>query len=301
MARQISLKQSTRKKILGYTMVLPFFVIVCATIGGVAIYSIVLSFKDVYLISSQSIGFVGFQTYKEIFTNSETIIVIKNSLKWVVTGTFFVILLGVAVGTLLSDDTNVFCRITRAVMLLPWILPGVVVAGVWKWMYHSQTGLINKYLVDFGFLKEGFPWLGMPKTALFSVTVVVIWRLFPLFSLIVVSAIQTIDTTLYEAGRVDGMNKWQEFIYITLPMIKYQVLAMGLLNMIWIMNNLVLINLMTQGGPLYFSENFPVYMYKLGFQYTKLSQASAVTMINFAILLAMCLVYVYTYRKIQKA
>ena len=185
-------------------------------------------------------------------------------------------------------------------MLIPWVLPGVVVAGLWKWMYQIHGGLINKTLIDLNILKEGFSWLGNPKTVLYAVIAVIVWRLFPLFALVIAAAIQGIDVTLYEAGKVDGMTAWQEFMYITLPGIKYQILTTALLNMIWIMNNLVLVNVMTKGGPLYFSETLPVYMFKLGIKYAKLSQAAAVTMINFVILLALSLIYVYVFRKNQE-
>ena len=215
-------KYSKQKRILGHTMVLPIFIIILATILYIAISCIILSFQNVDLISARSIQFIGFENFITLFQKSETIQVIKNSMVWVFSATASVVLLGVAVGTLLSGDEKIF-KVIRSFMLIPWVLPGVVTAGLWKWMYHSQTGVINKIFVDFGILERGFPWLGTPDTALFAVAVAIVWRLFPLFSLVVASAISTIDTELYEAARVDGITSWKEFIYITLPLIKYQI------------------------------------------------------------------------------
>ena len=294
------LSYSTQKRILGYVMVLPFFAVVCVFMVGIALSALSLSFQNVDLLAMEEVRFVGFETYKEVLSSAETMVVIKNSLIWVLLGTALVTLLGVSVGVLLSDNSNVFCRIGRSVMLIPWILPGVVVAGLWKWMYQIHGGLINKTLIDLNILEEGVSWLGNPDTVLYAIIVVIVWRLFPLFALVIVAAVQGIDVTIYEAAKLDGASSWQEVVYITLPSIKYQILTMALLNMIWIMNNLVLVAVMTQGGPLYFSETLPVYMFKLGIEFTKLSQAAAVTMINFVILLTLSLFYVFVFRKNQE-
>lgn len=293
------MNNSSRNLITGYLLVFPVVILICIAMGGAAVYCFILSFKDLNMISSSSANFVGLQTYKEILFNSETLITIRNSIIWVISGTSLIVAIGLAVGTLLSN-TGVISRVARSLMLMPWVLPGVIVAGLWKWMYHPQTGLINKYIVDLGLAKEGISWLGQVNTALLAVVIVVVWKLFPLFSLVVASAIQTVDNSMYEAARIDGTTPWNEFWLITLPCIKYQVLTISMLNAIWVMNNLVLVNLMTGGGPLYYSQTLPVYMFKLGFKYTKLSQASAVTMINFSILLIMSIIYLHIFRKNQE-
>ncbi len=298
--RSRALTYEQQKRRMGYSMVLPVFIVVFGAMVGIAAYTLVLSFENVDLIGTESVRFIGFTSYSAVFHNEEMLAAVKNSLIWVSISTAAVVLLGLIIGTILSEARGV-SRFARSFMLVPWVLPGVVVAGLWKWMFGTQNGVINALLNDVGILHGGFAWLGTPGTVLYSVIFVIVWRLFPLFSLVVASAVQMIDITLYEAGRVDGMNGWQGFIHITLPGIRYQVLTMGLLNMIWIMNNLVLVNVMTGGGPLYYSETLPVFMYKLGFQYTKLSQAAAVTMVNFLILFVISVIYVYFFRRTQKA
>jgi multiple sugar transport system permease protein len=168
-------------------------------------------------------------------------------------------------------------------------------------MFNSNTGLINAILVNVGILEAGFPFLGTPGTALQSVVSVIVWRLFPIYALVVASAIQSIDVSMFEAGRIDGMTKWQEFRFIIMPTIQFQVLTMGVTVLIWITNNLVLVNVMTGGGPLYFSQTLPVYMFKLGFQFGKLSQAAVVTVINLLILLVLSSIYLVVYRRAQQS
>jgi ABC-type sugar transport system permease subunit len=185
-------------------------------------------------------------------------------------------------------------------MLIPWVMPGVVVAGVWKWMLNSQSGIINKHLVDFGILDQGFAWLGNPHTAIYSVSLAMVWRLFPIFALVMIAGIHGVDEQIYESAKIDGANKWQEIFFITLPSIKYQILTMSVLCLIWITNNLVLVNVMTSGGPVYYSMTLPLYIYKLGIQFGNMSQASAATMINFFLLLTFGIIYFTILSQSQK-
>lgn len=296
--RSMTYEQQQRR--LSRWFVLPGFLIVTIIMVGVAIYSLDLSFQDIELFrTSSQKTYVGLNTYREVLSNSETSTTIKNSIIWVVTGTFFVVLLGTATGYFLSDSRLRMVKMSRAFLLIPWVLPGVVVAGLWKWMLNIQNGLVNALFIRFGLIDKGFPFLGSPETALYACSAVIIWRLFPMFSLGIAAGIQSIDQSLYEAGKVDGMSGYHEFRYIIIPHIKYQIMTLGITNLIWIMNNLVFVNVMTKGGPLYYSQIIPVYMYKLGFQYGKMSQAAAVTILNLLILGVFCVIYFIVYRKNQ--
>lgn len=303
MSRRVrTMTYEQQQKRLSFWFVMPGFLLIALVMVGVGIYSFNLSFRDVELLSGNSVSqFVGLETFRTVLSKPETMVTIKNSLVWVVSGTASVVILGVLMGYLLSDSTKIISKLSRAFMLVPWVMPGVVVAGLWKWMYNTQNGLVNAILMKFGILEQGFPFLGTPETALIATSVVIIWRLFPMYALGIAASIQAIDTSLYEAGKVDGMNTFQEFTYIILPHIKYQIMTMGITNLIWIMNNLVFINVMTKGGPLYYSETIPVYMYKLGFQYGKLSQAGVVTVLNLLILSVFCTIYFMLYRRSQRA
>ena len=291
-------EQAQRRLSLWFVM--PGFLMILIIMGGVAIYSFDLSFRNVELLRGFSSQYVGLETYRTVLARRETIPVIGNTLYWVSVSTILVIALGISVGYLVSNSRNRVTRVSRAVMLVPWVLPGVVVAGLWKWMYNGQSGLLNKLLMDVGVLDQGFPFLARPETVLPSVVIVIVWRLFPIFALVVAAAIQSIEISLFEAARMDGISKTQEFRFIILPSIKYQVLTMGVTVLIWITNNLVLINVMTGGGPLHFSKTLPVFMYELGFRFGKLSEAAVVTVFNLMILIAFSVVYLLVYRRNQR-
>lgn len=292
------MKYRTSKKLWGYVFVYPIFITISTLVIGVLIYNIKMSFQDIRLIGGSDQN-VGWQTYSDVFDRRETITVILNSLKFNIVSTVLVIFFGLGTALILSEKIRGF-RFIQGTMLIPWVMPGVVVAGVWKWMLNSQSGIINKHLVDFGILDQGFAWLGNPHTAIYSVSLAMVWRLFPIFALVMIAGIHGVDEQIYESAKIDGANKWQEIFFITLPSIKYQILTMSVLCLIWITNNLVLVNVMTSGGPVYYSMTLPLYIYKLGIQFGNMSQASAVTMINFFLLLTFGIIYFIILSQSQK-
>ena len=288
----------TSKKLWGYVFVYPIFITISTLVIGVLIYNIIMSFQDIRLIGGSDQN-VGWQTYSDVFDRRETITVILNSLKFNIVSTVLVVFFGLGTALILSEKIRGF-RFIQGTMLIPWVMPGVVVAGVWKWMLNSQSGIINKHLVDFGILDQGFAWLGNPHTAIYSVSLAMVWRLFPIFALVMIAGIHGVDEQIYESAKIDGANKWQEIFFITLPSIKYQILTMSVLCLIWITNNLVLVNVMTSGGPVYYSMTLPLYIYKLGIQFGNMSQASAATMINFFLLLTFGIIYFTILSQSQK-
>ena len=288
----------TSKKLWGYVFVYPIFITISTLVIGVLIYNIKMSFQDIRLIGGSDQN-IGWQTYSDVFDRRETITVILNSLKFNIVSTVLVVFFGLGTALILSEKIRGF-RFIQGTMLIPWVMPGVVVAGVWKWMLNSQSGIINKHLVDFGILDQGFAWLGNPHTAIYSVSLAMVWRLFPIFALVMIAGIHGVDEQIYESAKIDGANKWQEIFFITLPSIKYQILTMSVLCLIWITNNLVLVNVMTSGGPVYYSMTLPLYIYKLGIQFGNMSQASAATMINFFLLLTFGIIYFTILSQSQK-
>tara|TARA_B110000116_G_scaffold248577_1_gene241678 strand:+ start:282 stop:1166 length:885 start_codon:yes stop_codon:yes gene_type:complete len=292
------MKYRTSKKLWGYVFVYPIFITISTLVIGVLIYNIKMSFQDIRLIGGSDQN-VGWQTYSDVFDRRETITVILNSLKFNIVSTVLVVFFGLGTALILSEKIRGF-RFIQGTMLIPWVMPGVVVAGVWKWMLNSQSGIINKHLVDIGILDQGFAWLGNPHTAIYSVSLAMVWRLFPIFALVMIAGIHGVDEQIYESAKIDGANKWQEIFFITLPSIKYQILTMSVLCLIWITNNLVLVNVMTNGGPVYYSMTLPLYIYKLGIQFGNMSQASAVTMINFFLLLTFGIIYFTILSQSQK-
>lgn len=134
----------------------------------------------------------------------------------------------------------------RTSMLVPWAIPTVVSSLLWSWMFHDNFGIINNVLVDLGFTRfHMFNWVGNPSTALFSVVMVDVWKTTPFMALLILAGLQVIPGDVYEASKVDGATKWQQFVDITLPLLKPALLvalifrtmaSFRVFDMIYVMN-----------------------------------------------------------------
>lgn len=125
-------------------------------------------------------------------------------------------LLGIGLALLLNREIR-FRTFFRALLLLPWLFPEVVIANLWKWIFNASTGLLNSALTSLGLISEPMTWLGSVDLALPCVIFVCIWKGYPLVMIQMLAGLQSISKSLYEAATIDGANRWQCFRYVTLP------------------------------------------------------------------------------------
>lgn len=243
--------------------------------------------------------YVGLQNWVELFESSRTPNAIRNSLIWIGGSVAAITLLGVAVGIFLGRDTPV-ARFTRAFLLVPWVLPGVVAAATWKWMLQSQTGVVNSVLLQLGAIERTIPWLADPKMALYVVIWAMTWRLFPLYALVVAAACRTVDQALYEAADMDGATFPQKVRFVMLPAILPQIITMSLLATIWVANNIVFIQVMTGGGPFDATHTLPTLLFVFAFEANQMGPAAAVTAINAVLLVLIAVAYIQAVRRSER-
>jgi multiple sugar transport system permease protein len=163
--------------------------------------------------------FVGLANYIGLFTDTSVMTAWGNTLIYVAIAVILETVGGVAAAVLLNKLT-IGRRWLLAIAILPWALPSVVNAVVWKWIYHPDHGLLNGLLIEAGFDFTKHVWFNDKLSALVLVTVVHVWRNMPLTIVIVLSALQSVPKDIYEAARIDGANSFQLFRLMTLPMIR---------------------------------------------------------------------------------
>src|ERR1700674_5868554 len=147
--------------------------------------------------------FVGLASYRKIFAGSEFGTVVWNSLVW----TFFVVLLQNVLGFLIALLLNQNLPgqgLMRSLILLPWVLPGVVGAIVWRFMYDPQLGLINSILIGLHLTDHVIAWLAEPSTALAAAILAAVWKGFPFSTIVFLAALQNVDVEQIEAATIDG-------------------------------------------------------------------------------------------------
>jgi multiple sugar transport system permease protein len=182
-------------------------------------------------------------------------------------------------------------RVTRTLLLLPWVLPGIVAALLWRFMYDPQLGLFNALLRSTGVLTQNVAWLGEARTAMVAVILAAVWKGFPFSMVVYLAALQGVDPDQVEAATVDGAGPWQRFRHIVIPAISPIIRLNLLLTAIFTFNYFDLIWVTTQGGPLNSTHIFPTYIFQLGFGEFQYGAAAAYGVIAALILLVLAVLY----------
>ena len=234
--------------------------------------------------------FIGLAAYQKILGDPEFRAVVWNSLIW----TVFVVVLQNLLGflaALLLDQRLPGQGLMRSLILLPWVLPGVVAAILWRFMYDPQLGLINSMLLAFGLAHHGIAWLAEPSTAMLSVIVAAVWKGFPFSCIVYLAALQTIDQEQVEAAIIDGAGAIRRLVHVVIPNMRDVIVINFILTTILTFNYFDMIWVMTRGGPQSATQIFPTKIYELGFGQFRFGDAAVYGV--FSILVLALLVTLY--------
>ncbi len=132
--------------------------------------------------------------------------------------------LGIGLALMLNESFH-GKGLARLAVLFPWALPTALNALMWRWMYNADYGLFNDVALQSGIVDQPINWLGDATLAMGAMVVVSVWKTSSFMALIILAGLQSIPRELYEAGRMDGMNRWREFSEITLPLLKGPILV----------------------------------------------------------------------------
>lgn len=268
----------------GLLFALPAILVLCILIAYPVVYTGYLSVTD------DQGRFVGTEHFAEALRPRVTTQALWNTLWWVSGSIVFQVSLGVAAAILLNQ--RFFGRgLLRSIALVPWVIPGIVAATVWAWMLHTEFGIINAMLIGAGAVDEPVGWLTRGNTVLPALIAINVWKLFPFVAIMVLAGLQAIPNELYEAARVDGARYWQEIRYVMLPQIWTVIAAVTLLLVIWGLNAITIIYTITKGGPANRTLITPIQIFRLGFENVAFGPAAALSVIFFAIVMAIVAVY----------
>jgi multiple sugar transport system permease protein len=244
-------------------------------------YTMSLAFQSQRLLGTSSV-FVGFKTFQEVLSNPVFRTGLRNSLVWTLGNALLQGMGGMTVALLLNQKF-LGKGVLRIWVIVPWIIPTVVMAIMWKWMLSSTFGVIGWLLTKTGFSAPPV-FLGSPVNALPTLIFVNAWRWIPFMAVVILAALQTIPLELYEAADVDGTGAVGKFLYITLPSIQGTMSTMLLIGTLFSFNMFDVVWLMTEGGPLNTTTTLPVLIYKTAFKLFRVSQAAAISVIVFLLL-----------------
>jgi multiple sugar transport system permease protein len=283
---------------LAALLITPTFLLVIGVVAYPLIYSFVMSFGDVEFANIKDYNFVGIFQYVKTFTDPDFIQSIQVSAKFV----FFTVLIKLVLGTLIAvmlKEEFVGRSLARALIIIPWATPFVVVGLMWKWMLHSKVGVINFVLQKLGIIEDYIPFLSSKMFAMPFVITADVWQGTPFFVIIILAGLQTIPEDLYEAARMDGATAIKAFFFITLPLIKFPLFISAILGTIFAINSFDLFFVLTKGGPGNITTNATLFVWNNAFKFYHLSYASAISYVILMFSMLVTIGYVVIMRKIQ--
>lgn len=222
--RSVGLNADT---MLGLLLVLPILV----TMAALVFYPMGRTVWDsLHRVNPMQAGtpFVGLENYIRMLSDGQLASTWTNTLIYVVLAVAAETVFGVLAAALINQ-VKVGRQWVLAAVILPWALPGVVNSVIWLWIYQPGAGLLNGILVALGLPFENHVWFNDRTSAIIAVTVVHVWRMMPLTIVIVLAAMQSIPTHLYEAARIDGATRVQMFRLVTLPLVR-SAIAVAMTN-----------------------------------------------------------------------
>lgn len=198
----------------------------------------------------------------------------------------------VAMPTALILSQNFFGRtVARVIILLPWAVSATMTGIIWRWILNGQYGMLNAILLDLGLVSEPVSFLATGETAFPVAIFIGILAALPLTIIIFLGAFSSLPSDLFDAARIDGAGPFNRMRYIMLPLIRPFINIAIVLNVIYAFNSFAIVWILTQGGPANSTDILVTYLYKVAFQYGKLSEASAMSLIMFGFLLFVSVLY----------
>ncbi|WP_454747334.1 carbohydrate ABC transporter permease [Ciceribacter selenitireducens] len=278
-----------------WLLMLPLLAVMIAVIGWPMADTLRLSFTDAKLVGSHG-DFVGLSNYSRMLGGAS----FQNAL--VTTALFSVIsvaaeiVLGVLAALLLNQQFR-GRTILRALMILPWALPTVVNATLWRLIYNPEYGALNSALTQIGMLDAYRSWLGEPGTALTALIVADCWKNFPLVALIALAALQAVPRDITAAAMMDGAGAFARFRFVIMPYLAGPLMVALVLRTIEAFKVFDIIWVMTRGGPANSTRTLSILVYQEAFSFQRAGSGASLALIVTLLVTVLSLVYVLLIRK----
>jgi len=245
-------------------------------------------------------SWTGLSNYQHLFT--------QDPFYWTAFGKSFVfgfgsvgiqLVVGVAVALLLQKQFR-GNAVARAVVLLPYLVPVIVVGLVFVWMFNPEYGALNLIPMQLGLIDEPINYLGSTDIAMYAIMVAASWKWAIFVVMMTLARREAIPEGYYDAARANGANAWQRFRDITLPNLKGMIVLVVLLRGIWMFNKFDIIWIMTRGGPSQSTTTLPIYAYRVAFSQWQLGESLAIASTLFGTLVVGAIVYFRRYNPAEE-
>jgi len=279
-----------------WLMMLPLVLVMAAVIGWPLIDTFRLSFTDARLVGTGG-NWVGIENFTKMLSSRNFQRAFSTTLQFSVYSVTAELILGVLVALLLNQ--KFYGRtVLRAMMILPWALPTVVNATLWRLIYNPEYGALNALLTQIGLIDGYQSWLGQPGTAMGALIVADVWKNFPLVTLIALAALQSVPNDIRAAAIVDGANVWRRFRYVTLPYLMGPLMVALVLRTIEAFKVFDIIWIMTRGGPANSTRTLSILVYQEAFAFQRAGSGASLALIITLCITVLAVLYMQMMRRI---
>lgn len=284
-----------RRQLVGYSFIAPTLLIIALILVYPVLQSVVLSFGDNGFGGMDPYEFVGLQHYAALLDNDRFWNSLAVTFVFTLVSIPLELVLGIALAVLMNESFH-GKGLARLAVLFPWALPTALNALMWRWMYNADYGLFNDVALKSGVVDQPINWFGDATLAMGAMVAVSVWKTSSFMALIILAGLQSIPKDLYEAGRMDGMNRWREFSEITLPLLKGSIMVALIIRSMDALRTFELPFNLTDGGPVTATETLSLYAYKTIFEFIEFNAGAAIVIVQFLVIFALSLVYVFALR-----
>jgi multiple sugar transport system permease protein len=254
-----------------------------------------LTVVPVVSVVQRAISGDGRAAFGRLVASPDFVRVLLNTAVWTVVAVVGALVVGHAAALLMHSRYLRMAGFWRGLFMIPWIIPNVVGATVWKWNFSVDYGLVNHWLLQVGLIAEPIGWLSDPGVVLIALAVVQVWFTAPFIMLMVSAALTAIPEERVEAARIDGAGGLAVLRYIILPGIRTTTGLAALLMVVWALNSFTIIWVATGGGPAGASTILPILIYQ-AFQTGDAAMVSAVALIQLVVSMVFAVIYVRAIR-----
>jgi len=287
-----------RELMAGYLYLVPVIIVLGGTVLFPILKAMHMSMYNHVLIKPNEYRYVGLANYARLLHDDVFWLSLENSFFWVFGSVSLQFLGGFAAALLLHESFR-GRALVRTITLLPWIIPGVVVALIWEFIYQPNYGLLNDILNRTGLMTERVAWLSSPSLAMPAVIATNVWRGVPFFAIMLLAGLQAIPTELYEAARVDGASVIQRFRHVTLPLLRPIIVVATATRIVWTFNYADLIFVMTSGGPANATQITSTYTLLQAYSNLDFGYAATLSVTLLLIMLAFTVLYLRITRGLE--
>lgn len=278
-----------------WLLMLPLLAVMVAVIGWPLADTVGLSFTDARLVGTAG-HFVGIDNYVKTISGANFQRSLIITTQFAIISVFAEMVLGVLAALLLNQQF--YGRtVLRGLMILPWALPTVVNATLWRLIYNPEYGALNAVLTQIGLLDAYRSWLGEPGTALASLIVADCWKNFPLVALIALAALQAVPRDITAASLVDGAGPFSRFRFVILPYLAGPLMVALVLRTIEAFKVFDIIWVMTRGGPANSTRTLSILVYQEAFSFQRAGSGASLALIVTLLVAVLAAAYAALVRK----